>query len=68
MKLNCVDFLDISRYLSDEEIMVQRMAKEFAENEVVPIIEDCFENSEFPEQLISKFSDLGFLGVNLPEK
>jgi len=68
MKLNCLDFLGISEHFSDEEIMVQKMAYEFVSNEVIPIIEEHYKNGTFPEELIGKFSKLGFLGCNLPEK
>ena len=68
MNLNCTDFLEISSYLSDEEIMVQNTARDFSEKEISPIIEDCYEKGVFPKHLISKFAELGFLGVNLPEK
>ena len=43
MNLNCTDFLEISSYLSDEEIMVQNTARDFSEKEISPIIEDCYE-------------------------
>ena len=68
MNLDSIDFLGIAKHFSDEEIMVQRTAKEFASKEIMPIIEDCFEKNIFPEDLIPKFAELGFLGVNLPEK
>ena len=42
MNLDCLDFLGISSLLTDEEIMVQKTTKNFAQNEIAPIIEDCF--------------------------
>ena len=46
MKLDCLDFLGISSLLTDEEIMVQKTTKNFAQNEIAPIIEDCFANQQ----------------------
>ena len=66
MNLDCLDFLGISSLLTDEEIMVQKTTKEFAQNEVAPIIEECFEKSEFPNEIIEKIGSLGLLGANLP--
>jgi glutaryl-CoA dehydrogenase len=66
MNLDCLDFLGISSLLSDEEIMVQKTTKNFAQNEIAPIIEDCFEKSEFPAKIIKKIGSLGLLGANLP--
>ena len=68
MKLGCMDFLGISEHLSDEEVMVQKMANEFVLNEIMPTIEENYKEGTFPEELIQKFSDLGFLGCNLPQK
>ena len=68
MKLNALDYLGISDYFSEEEIMVQNTARTFVEKEVMPIIEDFYKKGEFPEHLISKFAELGFFGVNIPEK
>jgi glutaryl-CoA dehydrogenase len=68
MKLNALDYLGISEYFSEEELMVQNTARSFVEKEVMPIIEDYYERGEFPKQLIPKFAELGFFGVNIPEK
>tara|TARA_B100001989_G_scaffold252725_1_gene235879 strand:+ start:136 stop:1305 length:1170 start_codon:yes stop_codon:yes gene_type:complete len=66
MKLNALDYLGISEYFSDEELMVQNTARTFVEKEVMPIIEEYYEKGEFPKHLISKFAELGFFGVNIP--
>ena len=68
MKLNALDYLGISEYFSEEELMVQNTARDFVENEIMPIIEEYYEKGEFPAQLIPKFAELGFFGVNIPEK
>ena len=68
MKLNALDYLGISDYFSEEEIMVQNTARTFVEKEVMPIIEEFYKKGEFPEHLISKFAELGFFGVNIPAK
>jgi glutaryl-CoA dehydrogenase len=68
MKLNALDYLGISEYFSDEELMVQNTARDFVDKEIIPIIEDYYERGEFPSHLISKFGELGFFGVNIPEK
>ena len=61
MKLNCLDYLDISSHFSDEELMVQNTARKFGEKEIAPIIEEYYEKGKFPEYLIPKFAELGFL-------
>ena len=68
MKLECLDFLGISKHFSEEEIMVQKTANEFVVKEIMPIIDGHFSKGTFPFELVEKFASLGFLGVNLPEK
>ena len=63
MKLIGLDYLGISDNFSDEELMVQNTAREFCDNEIIPIIEDCFKEARFPKELIPKFAELGFFGV-----
>ena len=68
MKLNCLDFLGISEHFSEEEIMVQKTANEFAVKEIIPIIDEHFENNTFPNDIIKKIGHIGFLGPTIPEK
>ena len=68
MKLRGVDFLDISNHFNEDELMVQHTAREFVNNEILPIIEEHFENATFTDHLVKKFADMGFFGMNLPEK
>ena len=68
MKLNSLDYLGVSSHFTDEELMVQNTARDFCEKEIAPIIEECYEKGTFPMHLIPQFADLGFFGVNIPEK
>ena len=67
MKFSCIDYLNISENLSDNECMVQKSARKFVDNEIIPIIEEHFENGTFPQYLIQKFAEMGFLGINIPK-
>lgn len=66
--MTSLDYLGISQHFTEDEIMVQRTTREFVDKEIIPIIEEHFENATFPKHLIKKFGDMGFLGMNLPEK
>ena len=68
MKLKGIDFLDISNHFNEDELMVQHTAREFVNNEILTIIEEHFENATFPDHLVKKFAEMGFFGMNLPEK
>jgi glutaryl-CoA dehydrogenase len=60
-----VDYLNIDLMLSEEELLVRQTARQFIDEEVAPVIKDCFNEGRFPSQLIRKMGELGFLGANL---
>jgi len=60
-----VDFLNIDSFLSDDELLVRQTARQFVGDEVVPIIQACFDEGRFPSHLIRHMGELGFLGANL---
>ena len=68
MKLDGLDYLDLSSHLTEIEIMVQQSTREFVNNEILPIIDKHFENGTFPDNLTSKIADMGFFGINLPRE
>src|SRR5579871_6621877 len=45
--------------------MVRQTARRFVDDEVLPVIRDCFREARFPRQLIPQMAALGFLGANL---
>src|ERR1700734_3771151 len=60
-----VDFIDFDSQLNDEEKLVRRTARQFVENEVVPIIEKHSREGTFPHHLVPQLGELGFFGANL---
>ncbi len=60
-----VDFLQLDDLLADEEKLVRDSVRAFVEENVLPVIEDCYQSSRFPEQLIKPMGDLGYFGANL---
>ena len=63
-----LDYYHLDDLLSEDEIMVRDMTREFVTDAVMPIIGEAYENAEFPRQLISQVGELGMLGPNLPAK
>lgn len=53
--------------LTDEQIMVRDMVREFAQTEITPFIEKM-EQGEFPRQILMKMADLGLMGMTTPEE
>jgi butyryl-CoA dehydrogenase len=54
--------------LTDDQLLIQGMAREFATTEVAPIAAEIDRNHRFPEELIPKLAELGLLGVPYPEE
>ena len=63
-----VDYFQVFENLSDEEKIAWETARKFVDEEVLPIINEYFENYKFPLHLVKKMGELGFLGINLPSE
>ncbi|MFV0541788.1 MAG: acyl-CoA dehydrogenase [Aestuariibaculum sp.] len=54
--------------LTEEHIMIRDAAREFAQTELLPGVIERDEQQEFPDTLVKKMGDLGFLGVMVNPK
>lgn len=54
--------------LSEQELAVQKLARDFARNEIAPYIMKYDESQEFPMEIAKKLGDIGFLGIIFPEE
>lgn len=54
--------------LSEQELSVQKLARDFAQNEIAPYIMKYDESQEFPMEIAKKLGDIGFLGIIFPEE
>lgn len=48
---------------TEEQLMIQQTAKEFAESEIAPSAVERDLNAEFPTEIINKLGELGFMGM-----
>jgi len=64
-KFQGVDFLHLDSYFSEDELLVRRTARDFVEDNLIPIIEECFRTERFPRELVPLMGELGFFGANL---
>jgi len=62
------DFYNISDLLTEEELLIQKTAHDFVNNEFKPIINEHYENGTFPIEIAKKLGELGFMGSSLPEE
>lgn len=54
--------------LSEEQLMIQHAARDFANNELKPGVIERDENQKFPHEQIKKLGELGFLGMMVDPK
>ncbi len=54
--------------MTENQKLVQQLARDFAEKEIKPVIMKFDESQEFPFDIVRKMSELGFLGVIFPEE
>ena len=54
--------------LTEEQLMVQQAARDFAQNELLPGVINRDENQIFPAEHIKKMGELGFMGMMVDPK
>jgi glutaryl-CoA dehydrogenase len=65
MKFRHVDFIEFDTLLSDEERLVRNTSRQFIEDNLIPIIEECNRAGRFPRELVKPMGELGFFGASL---
>ena len=62
------DFYNITDLLTEEELLIQHTAHDFVQTEFMPVINEHYEDSTFPMDMVPKLGELGFMGSSLPEE
>jgi glutaryl-CoA dehydrogenase len=65
IKFRGVDFIQFDSLLSEEERLVRDTTRQFIEDNLIPIIEECNRAGRFPRELVKPMADLGFFGASL---
>ena len=60
IKFKGVDFLEFDTLLSEDERMVRDTTRQFIEDNLIPIIEECNREGRFPSELISQWASWAF--------
>ena len=55
-------------FFNQDHIMIQDMVRDFAESEVMPRAKKLDKEEKFPTKLVKQMSELGLMGINVPEK
>jgi len=56
----------MSYKLTDEQLMIQAMVREFSRKVVAPEAAERDQTKEFPAQILTKMGELGFMGMMIP--
>ncbi len=62
-----VDFLELDPLLSEEERLVRDTVREFVEDKVKPIIEECHREARTPLELVPEMGRLNLFGATIAE-
>jgi butyryl-CoA dehydrogenase len=54
--------------LTEDQLAIREMVRDFAVNEVEPLAAEVDENSRFPVETFKKMAELGLMGVPIPEE
>lgn len=54
--------------LTEEQEMIRNMVRDFAQKEVAPLALDMDHKAEMPQHLIDKLSQLGLMGILIPDQ
>jgi acyl-CoA dehydrogenase len=54
--------------LTEEQKMLQKMARDFAQNEIIPVAEEHDHHAKFPKEIFDKAREIGLANMNIPEE
>ena len=54
--------------LNDEQAAIQRLARDFAQQEVKPVAEELDREKRFPYEIVAKLGELGLMGIPYPQE
>jgi glutaryl-CoA dehydrogenase len=63
-----VDFYQLDTLLTEDERAVRDTVRTWVDEQLIPVIGECYVEGKFPKQLIPGLAELGVLGANLPEE
>lgn len=68
MAFQGLDYLNLDELYSEEELSVRDTVRGFVDDEVMPVIEQAYQDAVFPMDLIGKMADVGLFGIKTSEE
>jgi glutaryl-CoA dehydrogenase len=66
--IELTDYMNFQDLLDDEERLVRETARNFVNEQVMPIIDKHAQEETFPRHLVPVMGEMGFFGPSLPEE
>lgn len=66
-KFNWEDPIDLHGKLTDEEQMINEVAKNFTRDKLMPRVKDAYNKEEFDLNIMKEYGEMGFLGCTIPD-
>ena len=66
-KFDFMDPLKLSMKLTDDELMIEQSAKQYAQEKLMPRVKKAYNDEHFDLQIMKEYGELGFLGCTIPE-
>ena len=63
MAYEALDFYDVDSLLTEEELMVRDMVRDWVDEKVIPNIEQHYLDGTFPREWIQDMGEMGILGM-----
>jgi len=54
--------------LNEEQLMLQKMARDFTAREVIPVAAEYDETARFPQEIMDRAAEVGLINMNVPEE
>lgn len=54
--------------LNEEQDMMRRMVRDFAQRQIAPFIPVMEETEQFPREIVKKMGEIGLMGIPIPEE
>src|SRR5690625_2997680 len=53
---------------TEEQMMLRKMVRDFAKEEIIPFIPEMEKNKTFPRKIVQEMGKLGLMGIPIPAK
>ena len=60
------DYYQVDDLLTEEQKLIRESVRAYVKKSISPIIEDCAQKAEFPQQIVRELGELGCFGPTIP--